>query len=151
MDNVPIHYATVAEQSALLRSKAVSSVELTRAYLDRIDRLDSRLRVFITVLSHSALRQAEEAGREMASGRYRGPLHGIPIALKDIIHVGGVPTTAGSRVMAGFVPGEDSTIVQRLRRSGAVLLGKANLSEFAMGGTVDHPYGTPHNPWEHRA
>ncbi len=147
MEQAPIHYATVAEQAALLRSKAVSPVELTSAYLDRIDRFDSRLRAFITVLSDSALRQAEEAGREIASGQYRGPLHGIPIALKDIIHVGGVPTTAGSRVMAGFVPSEDSIIVRRLRGSGAVVLGKANLSEFAMGGTVDHPYGTPRNPW----
>ena len=148
MNHAPIHYATVAEQAALLRSKAVSPVELTRAYLDRIDHLDSRLRAYITVLSDSALRQAEDAGREIASGRYRGPLHGIPVALKDIIHVGGVPTTAGSRVMAGFVPREDSTIVRRLRGSGAVILGKANLSEFAMGGTVDHPFGTPRNPWD---
>ena len=147
MDRSLNHYATVAEQAALLRSKAVSPVELTRAYLDRIDRLDSRLRAYITVLSDSALRQAEVAGREIASGRYRGPFHGIPVALKDIIHVGGVPTTAGSRVMAGFVAREDSTIVRRLRRSGAVILGKANLSEFAMGGTVDHPFGTPRNPW----
>ena len=148
MYQAPIHYATIAEQAALLRSKTVSPVELTRAYLDRIDRLDRRLRAYIAVLSDSALREAEEAGREIASGQCRGPLHGIPIALKDIIHVGGVPTTAGSRVMAGFVPLEDSTIVRRLRGSGAVLLGKANLSEFAMGGTVDHPYGTPRNPWD---
>ena len=147
MNHAPIHYATVAEQAALLRSRAVSPVELTRAYLDRIDHHDSRLRAYITVLSDSALRQAEEAEREIASGQYRGPLHGIPVALKDIIHVGGVPTTAGSRVMTGFVPREDSNIVRRLRRSGAVILGKANLSEFAMGGTVDHPYGTPRNPW----
>ena len=147
MSHALIHYATVAEQAEMLRSKAVSPVELTRAYLDRIDHHDSRLRAYITVLSDSALRQAEEAGREIASGRYRGPLHGIPVALKDIIHVGGVPTTAGSRVMTGFVPREDSTIVRLLRGSGAVILGKANLSEFAMGGTVDHPYGTPRNPW----
>lgn len=147
MDRIPPHYATVADQAALLRSKALSPVELTRAYLDRIDRLGSRLGAFVTVLSGRALRQAEAAEREIASGEYRGPLHGIPIALKDIIHVEGVPTTAGSRVLTGFVPGEDSTIVRRLRRSGAVLLGKANLSEFAMGGTVEHPFGTPRNPW----
>ena len=116
MSHAPFHYATVAEQAALLRSKAVSPVELTRAYLDRIDRHDGRLRAYITVLSDSALRQAEDAGREIASGRYRGPLHGVPVALKDIIHVGGVPTTAGSRVMTGFVAREDSNIVRRPAR-----------------------------------
>lgn len=148
MTEVPLHYATIAEQASLVRSKAISPVELTRAYLDRIDHLDSRLEAFITVLSDRAIEEATEVERAIASGAYMGPLHGIPITLKDIIHVKGVPTTAGSRVLDGSVPDEHSTIVRRLSDAGAIILGKANLSEFAMGGTVDHPFGTPRNPWD---
>ncbi len=140
-------WASIAELSGLLRRKAASPVEVTRAYLERIDALDRRLAAYITVTREQALAQAAEAEREIARGDYRGPLHGVPVAVKDIIYTRGVLTTAGSRVLADFVPDQDSSIVQRLREAGAVMLGKLNLSEFATGGTIDHPFGTPRNPW----
>lgn len=142
-----LHWASIAELSGLLRRKAVSPVELTRAYLERIDALDRRLAAYITVTREQALAQAAEAERQIARGEYRGPLHGVPVAVKDIIYTRGVPTTAGSRVLADFVPDQDSSLVLRLREAGAVMLGKLNLSEFATGGTIDHPFGTPRNPW----
>ncbi len=142
-----LHWASIAELSGLLRRKAVSPVEVTRAYLERIDALDRRLGAYITVTREQALAQAVEAERETARGEYRGPLHGVPVAVKDIIYTRGVPTTAGSRVLADFVPDQDSSLVLRLREAGAVMLGKLNLSEFATGGTIDHPFGTPRNPW----
>ena len=94
-----------------------------------------------------AVVQAQEAERSIQAGDYKGPLHGIPVAVKDIIHTRGVLTSAGSKVLADHIPDEDSTIVERLNNAGAVLLGKLNLSEFAIGGTIDHPFGTPRNPW----
>ena len=147
MTDVPLHYATIVEQAEQVRSRAISPVELTRTYLGRIEHLDARLGAFITVLSDQAVADAREAERAVTSGGPVGPLHGIPVALKDIIHMKGVPTTAGSRVMDGFVPQETSALVRRLSRAGAIVIGKANLSEFAIGGTVDHPFGTPRNPW----
>jgi aspartyl-tRNA(Asn)/glutamyl-tRNA(Gln) amidotransferase subunit A len=98
-------------------------------------------------MSETARAEAAAAEDEIGRGLYRGPLHGIPVAIKDIIYTQGVLTSAGSRVLADHVPAYDSTIVERLRASGAVLLGKLNLSEFAVGGTIDHPFGTPRNPW----
>ena len=148
MSDGPLHYSTIAEQAGLIRSRAISPVELTRAYLDRIDHLGNRLGAYVTVLFDRAIEEATEAERAIAAGDYTGPLHGIPVALKDIIHMRGVATTAGSRMLSGSVSEEDSTIVRRLSSAGAVILGKANLSEFAMGGTVDHPFGTPRNPWD---
>ena len=147
MTDVPLHYATIVEQAEQVRSKAISPMELTRAYLGRIEQLDTRLGAFITVLSDQAVADAREAERAVTSGGPVSPLHGMPVALKDIIHMRGVPTTAGSRVMDGFVPLETSAIVRCLSRAGAIVIGKANLSEFAIGGTVDHPFGTPRNPW----
>ena len=105
------------------------------------------LGAYVTVMAETATAEAEAAEAEISSGMYRGPMHGIPVAIKDIIYTEGVLTSAGSRVLADHVPEYDSTIVERLRGSGAVLLGKLNLSEFAVGGTIDHPYGTPRNPW----
>ena len=144
----PLHHRTIAELGELIQSRELSPVELTRAYLDRIDELDSELGAYVTVMSESALAEARRAETEIGAGAYRGPMHGIPVGIKDIIYTQGVLTSAASRVLADHVPDYDSTIVERLRNSGAVLLGKLNLSEFAIGGTIDHPYGTPRNPWD---
>ena len=142
-----LHCSGIAETAAMLREKRVSPVEVTQAYLERIEALDGRLRAYVTVMREQAMAEARESERAIQAGRYLGPLHGIPVAVKDIIYTKGVLTSAGSKVLADHVPQEDSSIVERLREAGAVLLGKLNLSEFAVGGTIDHPFGTPRNPW----
>jgi len=147
MTNPPLHYLSITETASLIRSGEASPVEVTQAYLDRIHSLNDELGAYISVMGEQALAQARQAEADMQAGAYKGVLHGIPIAIKDIIYTKGTPTTGGSKVLADFTPDEDSTIVRRLDAAGAVLLGKLNLSEFAIGGTIDHPFGTPRNPW----
>ena len=137
----------MADLAGMVSGGDISPVELTQSYLDRIDALAGKLGAFITVMESQALESARRAERAIQAGDYIGPLHGIPVAIKDIIHTRGLLTSAGSKVLADNVTDDDSTIVERLDDAGAVLLGKANLSEFAIGGTVDHPFGTPRNPW----
>ncbi|MDH4107877.1 MAG: amidase [Gammaproteobacteria bacterium] len=139
---------SVAEASALIRAREISPVELARAYLDRIDRLDSGINAYVTVTRELALRQAAQRAAEIAQGRWRGPLHGIPIGLKDNIDTAGIPTTAASAVLADRVPASDARVWQLLAEAGAVLLGKLNMHEFAYGGTsaITH-FGPVHNPW----
>lgn len=138
----------LAEAASLLRERALSPVELTEACLERIERLDSALNAFITVCRDQAMEQARVAEREIATGRYRGPLHGIPIALKDLIDTAGIRTTAGSALFKDRIPTEDATVVRWLKDVGAVLLGKLNLHEFAFGGSgVVSYYGAARNPW----
>lgn len=138
---------SISELAALIGRRELSPVEAARAYLDAIERFNPELGAYITVMADGALAEARRAESEIAAGGHRGPLHGIPVAVKDIIYTKGTLTTGGSRALADCCPDFDSTIVERLRDAGAVLLGKLNLSEFAMGGTIDHPYGTPRNPW----
>ena len=145
--NPPLHYLSITQTAALIRARELSPVELAQAYLDRIAAHDGALGAYITVMRDRALAQARQAETDIQAGDYKGPLHGIPIAVKDIINTKDTLTSAGSRVLADNIPAEDSTIIQRLDAAGAVLLGKLNLSEFAIGGTIDHPYGTPRNPW----
>ena len=143
-----LHYLTIGEASRLLRDGKLSPVELTRAFLDRIDTLDGTLECYITVLRDAAMSEARQAEAEILRGEYRGPMHGIPIALKDLYDTEGVLTTASSKVMADRVPSEDATTTARLRASGAVLLGKLAMHEFALGGP-DPSNGFPlaRNPW----
>lgn len=148
MTDNELHRLTIAEAAGLIESRRLSPVELTRAYLERVESLNDRLGAYISVMSESALAQASRAEAEIAGGNYRGKMHGIPVAVKDIIYTKGVLTSAASRVLSDHVPDYDSTIVERLDAAGAVLLGKLNLSEFAIGGTIDHPFGTPRNPWD---
>jgi aspartyl-tRNA(Asn)/glutamyl-tRNA(Gln) amidotransferase subunit A len=136
-----------ARLAALVRDKQVSPVELTRLYLDRIDRLDGRLRAYITVCRDEALDAANRAEAAVMRGETLGPLHGVPVGVKDQFDTAGVRTTMGSRVFADRVPTEDAGVITALRRGGAVLLGKHNLTEFAMGGTFAPPFGQPRNPW----
>jgi aspartyl-tRNA(Asn)/glutamyl-tRNA(Gln) amidotransferase subunit A len=140
---------TIATAGRLLRSRKLSPVELTEACLARIRRLDPGLKAFITVTGELALEQARRAERELARGRARGPLHGIPLSLKDLYWTAGIRTTAGSRILQDFVPGEDAAVTTRLREAGSILLGKTNLHEFAAGVTTDNPhFGTCQNPWK---
>ncbi len=138
---------TVAAAAELIRSRQLSPVELTEACLDRIERLDGSLNAFITVTREQALADARGATDEIARGAYRGPLHGIPMALKDLFQTAGVRTTAGSKILAEHVPAEDAHVVSRLKVAGAVLLGKQNMHEFAFGATGINPhYGPVRNP-----
>ena len=141
-------YLTIGEASRLLATRELSPVELTRAFLDRIDRLDGDIQAYITVLHDSAVAEARRAESEILRGEYRGLLHGIPIALKDLYDTKGVRTTAGSRVMADRVPTEDATTTARLRAAGAVQLGKLTMHEFGLG-DLDPTSGFPmaRNPW----
>lgn len=144
-----LEFASIQALSALLATKKVSPIELTQLYLSRIERLNSQLNAFITVASESALAAARAAERELLRGRRRGALHGIPIALKDNICTQNLRTTMGSLILGDFVPSEDATVVRKLRRAGAIVLGKTNLHEFAYGVTSENPhYGTVRNPWK---
>jgi aspartyl-tRNA(Asn)/glutamyl-tRNA(Gln) amidotransferase subunit A len=142
-------FTTISELSQRLRRREVSSVEITQDCLVRIERLNSALNAFITVMSESALAEARRAEAEILRGEWRGPLHGVPIALKDLIDTAGVRTTAASALYKDRVPDQDAEVVRRLRRAGAVIVGKNNLHEFAYGGSslVSH-FGDVHNPWD---
>lgn len=130
-------------------TKRLSPIELTDAVLKRIGRLNPILHAFIHVDHEKAHQRAVQLEREQMSGTIRGPLHGVPIAVKDIIHVKGAPTTAGSMILKDWRPDEDATAVRRLEEAGAIIVGKANLHEFAMGATSENPhYGAVRNPWD---
>jgi len=142
-------FKTIVEAGPLLRTKRVSPVELTQAYLDRIESLNPSVNAFITVLHDEALTQAREMEKEIAAGHYRGPLHGIPIAVKDIFATNGHRTTCGSKILKDNVTHYDATAVARLKQAGCILLGKLTMSEFALGDDVNlltgqHP---TRNPW----
>ena len=147
MNGEELAFASIERLAPLIRAREVSSQELVRNFLERIARHNDRLGAYITVMADHALAAAREADDAIARGEYLGPMHGIPVALKDQVYTKGVRTTAGSSVLADFVPDEDATIVKRLNAAGMVTLGKLNLNEFAMGGTLAHTYGEPRNPW----
>jgi aspartyl-tRNA(Asn)/glutamyl-tRNA(Gln) amidotransferase subunit A len=143
-----VAWLSLAEASTLVRERKVSAVELTRACLARIERLNPRLNAFITITAEQALSDAKAADADIAQKRWRGPLHGIPIALKDLIDTAGVKTTAGSAVFADRVPRTDAEVVVRLTSAGAVRLGKLNMHEFAYGdSSAQSHYGPVRNPW----
>jgi aspartyl-tRNA(Asn)/glutamyl-tRNA(Gln) amidotransferase subunit A len=138
----------LAEASRAVQKKEVSPVELTRACLERIERLNPKLNAFITVTGDAALEHARTAEAEITRGEWRGPLHGIPLAVKDLIETAGVKTTAASAVLKDNVPTADAEVIRRLKSAGAILLGKLNLHEFAYGGSgiIGH-FGPARNPW----
>src|SRR5881296_2497821 len=133
-------------EAAAVKARAVSPVELTRACLERIERVDHVVRAFVSVDAEHAVQDAQSAEREIKAGHYRGPLHGIPIGLKDNYDTTGVATRNGSRVFADRMPAQDATVWARLKEAGAVLLGKTTMSEAAWG--VDFP--PVRNPWDVR-
>ena len=139
---------SLSEVSQLLRRKKVSPVELTNECLNRIERLNAKLNAFITVTADSAHTEARQAEAEIQRGHWSGALHGVPIALKDLVDTAGVRTTAASGIFKNRIPTEDAEIVRRLKRAGAVFLGKLNLHECAFGGSSAISYfGPVHNPW----
>jgi aspartyl-tRNA(Asn)/glutamyl-tRNA(Gln) amidotransferase subunit A len=148
MDSKGLCYFSAGELSRLIRKKEVSPVEVVKAHLARVEALEPALNSFIALLPEQAVEEAKLAEREIQAGRYRGPLHGIPIGLKDLFYVKGVRNTSGSKIFDHFIPDHDSTIALKLKDAGAILLGKLNLHQFAYGPTGENPdYGNMHNPW----
>jgi aspartyl-tRNA(Asn)/glutamyl-tRNA(Gln) amidotransferase subunit A len=150
-------FAPVAEVARLFRSGKASPVELTEAVLARVKRLNPRLNAYITVTAELAREQAKQAEKELGGSRKsksrvdRGPLHGIPVSLKDNIYTAGILTTAGSRILKDFIPERDAPVVTRLKEAGAVLIGKTNMHEFAYGVTTNNPHhGPARNPWDEK-
>ncbi len=148
MERSEIPFLSASELARLIESREVSPVEAAEAYFERIAEVDGKLNSYITVTRDQALEAARRAEAEIAAGNYRGPLHGVPVAVKDQFNTAGILTTGGSSILSDFVPGEDATVMAKLKEAGAVLLGKLNMSEFAMSEIYHHPYGTPRNPWD---
>jgi len=148
MDSKDFCYFSAGELSRLIRKREISPVEVVKAHLVRVEALEPALNSFITLLPEQATQEARVAEHEIQSGQYRGPLHGIPVGLKDLFYVKGVPNTSGSKIFDHFIPDYDSTLALKLREAGAILLGKLNLHQFAYGPTGENPdYGNMHNPW----
>ena len=147
MDRSELCFLPAAEIGRLIGAGEVSPVEATQAYLDRIDEIDHVLNSYFLVAREEAVQQAKEAEQEIAAGKRRGPLHGVPIAIKDQCHIKGWRTAGGSAVFDEYVADVDATVVERLRKAGAVILGKLAMSELAIAETIDFPFGVPRNPW----
>ncbi len=150
MSEAGLCFRSAGELSGLLRRKQLSPVELMEAYLERCQRLEPVLNSFITLLPEQALGEARQAEAEILAGRYRGPLHGLPFAVKDLFAARGVRNTLGSKAFDRSVSAEDSGVVARLRQAGAILIGKTNLNPLAYGAIAkqgDYDYGHMHNPW----
>ena len=139
-------HSTAAEMASALSKKEITSVELTKAHLDRIAEVDGKLSAFLHVDNEGALAQAAEVDAKRAKGETLSPLAGVPIAVKDILAQKGIPTTAGSKILEGWRPPYDSTVVAKLKAAGVVILGKTNMDEFAMGSSTENSgYGQTFN------
>src|ERR1019366_387131 len=144
-----LEFATIAELSVLLARRKISPVEITNLFLDRIEKHNPNLNAYLTITRDAALAAARESEKRIKQKRSRGPLEGIPIALKDNIWTRGIRTTAGSKILQNFVPDNDATVAASLHRAGAVILGKTNLHEFAYGISTNNPhFGPTRNPWD---
>jgi hypothetical protein len=143
----PIHFASLQDVARLIESGELTSVELTELMLARIESIDSRLKSYATVMADHAREAARLADEEIRAGTFRGPLHGMPVAVKDLCYTKGVRTMGGSGALSDLVPEYDATVVTKLKESGAVLLGKLNLTEGAMGG-YHADFELPVNPWQ---
>jgi aspartyl-tRNA(Asn)/glutamyl-tRNA(Gln) amidotransferase subunit A len=144
-----LYFLTIAEASALIRDRKLSPVELTTAIVDRVKKLDGSLNSYLRLLEHEVLAEARTAEAEIAAGGWKGPLHGIPIGLKDIYNTAGIATTGHSALFKDHVPSEDATTVTLLKQAGALITGKLSTWEFAIGGTsFDLPWPPARNPWD---
>ena len=144
-----LHYQTIAGLSAQLAAGRLSSVELTRAVLARTEAVEGRIRAFNSRDEADALKQAADSDARRAAGQSRGPLEGIPVGLKDVIAVTGQPLTASSKMLANFISPYDATVTAKLKQAGAVLWGRLNLDEFAMGSSTENSaFGPTRNPWD---
>ena len=140
---------SASEMAAALAAKEISSVELTKAHLDRIAEVDGQVKAFLHVNTEGALEQAKSVDDARAKGGKLSPLAGVPLALKDIFTQKGVPTTAGSKILEGWRPPYDATVTSNLKKNGIVILGKTNMDEFAMGSSTENSaYFPTHNPWD---
>lgn len=140
---------TLAQAAEAIERRELSATDLTRAYLARIDALQPAINAYVTLTAERALEDARRADDEFAAGNRRGPLHGIPIGLKDLYETAGIRTTGGSKILEAYVPQKDSTVARKLREAGSVLLGKLNTHEWAWGTTTNNAfYGATHNPWD---
>ena len=148
MDELEICYISAGQLAPMVKNGDLSPVEIIEAHLSRIQATEPVLNSFITLLPDEALATAHQAERDIRAGRYRGPLHGIPVGLKDLFNTGGVRTTSGCRIYDNYIPAQDCTVAARFRDAGAILLGKLNMHQFAYGPTGENPdYGHMHNPW----
>ena len=149
MESLELCFMSAGQLSPLIQSKQVSPVEIIDAHLARIEATEPVLNSFITLLPEGARASARRAEVDIQRGNYRGPLHGIPVGLKDLFNTAGVRTTSGSKIFDNFIPGKDCTVAARFREAGAILLGKLNMHQFAYGPTGENPdYGHMHNPWD---
>ena len=146
MSETPLHFKTITEIAEAIAAKQLSPVDVTTAMLERIAQLDEQLMSYATVMAEHAMAAAQKAEREINAGTYRGPLHGVPIAVKDLCFTKGVRTMGAAKVLADHVPTFDATVITKLEAAGAVLLGKLNLTEGAMGG-YNPEFDIPKNPW----
>jgi aspartyl-tRNA(Asn)/glutamyl-tRNA(Gln) amidotransferase subunit A len=143
-----LHWMTLVEAAGTIAARKLSPVELMSALLERIGQLDPKLNVFIRLDAEAAMREARAVEAEIVSGRLRGPLHGLPVGMKDIIDVAGLPTTCHSKILIDNVAAADAVCVSRLRGAGAIVLGKLSTQEFAIGGpSFDLPWPPARNPW----
>lgn len=148
MNFVEIYYLSAGQLGRLIRNKEISPVKIVEAHLARIESMEPVLNSFITLLADQSIEAARQAEKEIQTGTYRGPLHGIPLGLKDLFYTKGIRTTSGSKIFDTFSPNFDSTIVTKLKEAGAILLGKLNMHPLAYGPTGENSeYGHMHNPW----
>ena len=147
LEREPIHFASITAIAAMYRQDTCDPTTVTQHFIDRINKLDVAYQSYATLTSDRALSQAKTLGAELARGTDRGPLHGIPIAVKDLCSTNGIKTMGGTEVLSGNIPSFDSTVVERLTDAGAILLGKLNLTEGAMGG-YNPKRQVPKNPWD---
>jgi aspartyl-tRNA(Asn)/glutamyl-tRNA(Gln) amidotransferase subunit A len=149
MEASELCYLGLRSLGTLMQRQELSPVEATEAVVDRVEKIDRQLNSFITLLRDEAMAQARAAEREILEGHYRGPLHGIPIAVKDLYYTKGIRTTAGSKILSDFLPTYDATVIARLQDAGAILIGKLNMHEFARGATNSSSViGGCYNPWD---
>jgi aspartyl-tRNA(Asn)/glutamyl-tRNA(Gln) amidotransferase subunit A len=148
MNQKEIPFLSTAALASLIERKEVTPVEALEAYLDRIKEVDPKLNAFITVLGDEALEQAAMATSDIANGRYIGPLHGVPVGVKDQIHTRGIRTSSASKIRENFVPDADATVVAKLKKAGAIVIGKLNMTEFAFGDPITSAFGVTRNPWD---
>jgi aspartyl-tRNA(Asn)/glutamyl-tRNA(Gln) amidotransferase subunit A len=142
--NIP--FLSASELAGLIQGREVSPLEVVEAYLDRIEALNPKLYTYLTVCRDEALQAARESEQALARGEYRGPMHGIPVAVKDQLHTAGIRTTFGTPIFKDFVPNEDATVITNLKSAGAILLGKLNMTEFGTG--PSHAFDIARNPWD---
>ncbi len=148
MSSNDLIYMSATELADNIKEKQISPVEVVRAYLDRIEAVDSKVNAYITVMADDALDAARQSEADVIAGSIKGPLHGVPVGVKDQIYTNGTLTSCASKIRADFVPDFDATVVKGLKRSGAIILGKLNMTEFAMGDPITSAFGVTRNPWD---